>query len=147
MSLLEFRLDSRAPVWVLLSLALNQELLDVIKLYIDDIIIASRTFDEHLNILQYLFERLINSNMTLSLEKSLFFHEEVPFLGVIISRERIRLNPNRLAVIETFPAPIDIKKYVDPFRDILRKNIEWRWTNSHFLHKYTLIYIYIHFFT
>ena len=60
-----------------LSLALGQELLEVIKLYIDDIIIAAKTFDEHLNILQYLFQRLINANMTLSLEKSLFFREEV----------------------------------------------------------------------
>ena len=84
--------------------------------------------------------------MTLSLEKSSFFREEVSFLGIIIiPREEIRPDPKKPKTIESFPAPLDRKQlqsflgvcefhrrfteqyanYIDPFRDILQANTEW----------------------
>lgn len=55
-----------------LNVALGQELSKFISCYIDDILIASRTFKEHIEHLSRLFEKLIDAGFTLSLKKSFF---------------------------------------------------------------------------
>lgn len=134
-----------------LYLALGQELEEVISCYIDDILIASKTFEEHIEHLSCLFEKLIASGFTLSLKKSLFFREEVSFLGFQLSAAGIHADPSRLSVIADFPTPCDKKQlqaflgvcgyyrrfsvkhadFVAPFRDILSSKTSWRWTEVH----------------
>ena len=49
--------------------------------YIDDILIASKTFEKHFQHLNILFEMLMKSGFKLSIEKSEFFKKNVQFLG------------------------------------------------------------------
>lgn len=62
-----------------LSLALGQELEEYISCYVDDILIASRTFEEHLNHMENLFIKLEDAGFTLSLNKSMFLGKKSPF--------------------------------------------------------------------
>ncbi|GBM00287.1 Retrovirus-related Pol polyprotein from transposon 297 [Araneus ventricosus] len=54
-------------------------------MYLDDIIIVGRTFEEHLNNLREVFQRLQKANLKLSPKKCRFFQKEVTYLGHIIS--------------------------------------------------------------
>lgn len=134
-----------------LNLALGQELSEVISCYIDDILIASRTFDEHIEHLARLFKKLQAGGFTLSLKKSLFFREEVPFLGFKLSAEGIKPDPERLSTIAEFPCPKDKRQlqaflgvcgyyrrfsvrhadFICPFRDLLSNGTKWQWNETH----------------
>ena len=62
-------------------MALNPNVSEFTEAYIDDLLVASHTFEDHLDHLSRLFQRLHNHGFTLSFGKSLFFRESVPFLG------------------------------------------------------------------
>ena len=53
--------------------------------YIDDIIVFSKTTDEHLNRLKLVFDRLRKAGLTLKPEKCHFFRTKILYLGYIIS--------------------------------------------------------------
>lgn len=134
-----------------LSIALGQELEEFVSCYVDDILIASGTFEEHLEHLERLFMKLEMSGFTLSLAKSRFFREEVSFLGFKLSADGIRADPDRLSVIADFPCPNDKRqlqaflgvcgyyrrfsvkhsKFIGPFRDLLSGGGKWCWTEEH----------------
>lgn len=90
-----------------MSIALGQELEEFISCYVDDILIASRTFEEHLEHIERLLIKLQKAGFTLSLEKSIFFRDKVSFLGFKLSADGIKADPDRLSVIADFPCPKD----------------------------------------
>ena len=53
--------------------------------YLDDILVASRSFDEHLQHLHKVFTRLRDAGLRLKPRKCSLLRDEVPFLGHIIS--------------------------------------------------------------
>ena len=58
-------------------------------IYLDDIIIFSSNFEEHLEKLQAVFQRLSNNNLKLKGSKCEFFKSQVSYLGHIVSEEGI----------------------------------------------------------
>ncbi len=50
--------------------------------YIDDILVCSRTFKEHLEHLKVVFERLRTANLKLKVGKYVFLQEQVKYLGL-----------------------------------------------------------------
>ena len=79
--------------------------------YLDDILIASRTFDEHLEHLKHLkevLERLRAAGLRLKPKKCLFLREEVPYLGHVISASGIKPDPSKTAEVKAFPVPCDV---------------------------------------
>ncbi|GBN05203.1 Retrovirus-related Pol polyprotein from transposon 297 [Araneus ventricosus] len=61
--------------------------------YLDDIIIIERTFEEHLNNIRKVFQRLQKANLKLSPKKCRFFRKEVSYLGHIISSDGVKTDP------------------------------------------------------
>ena len=86
--------------------------LDVYKrqVYVDDILIASRTFSEHLEHLEYVLNKLQTGGLTINWEKSKFLQTEIHFLGFIITPEGILANPDKVEAIMRFPEPKNIKQ-------------------------------------
>ena len=76
--------------------------------YIDDILVASETFEEHIVHLRQVFERLRHANLHLKPSKCLFLRDEVPYLGYVISKDGIRPDPARTNQVKHFPAPKDV---------------------------------------
>ena len=54
--------------------------------YLDDISIYPNTFQEHLSHLEAVFGRLQEQNLKLKTSKCEFFHDQVLFLGHVVSR-------------------------------------------------------------
>ena len=79
-------------------------------IYLDDIIIFSSNFEEHLEKLQAVFQRLSNNNLKLKASKCEFFKSHVSYLGHIVSEEGIRTDPAKIEVVKTWPVPKSVKE-------------------------------------
>ena len=77
--------------------------------YLDDVIIFSTTFEEHIDRLQAVFTRLLDYNLKLKATKCEFMKSEVTYLGHIVSRDGIRTDPEKTAAIENWPEPKTVK--------------------------------------
>ena len=77
--------------------------------YLDDIIVFSQTFEEHLQDLHSVFRALADANLTLKLTKCNFCRREMKFLGHLITPDGIKPDPGLIATIEKFPVPTSIK--------------------------------------
>ncbi|CAG2256181.1 Retrovirus-related Pol polyprotein from transposon gypsy,Retrovirus-related Pol polyprotein from transposon opus,Retrovirus-related Pol polyprotein from transposon 297,Retrovirus-related Pol polyprotein from transposon 412,Retrovirus-related Pol polyprotein from transposon 17.6 [Mytilus edulis] len=76
-----------------------------VLVYVDDILVFSRSFEEHLSHLEQVFTRLRDANLTLKPSKCVFAAKEVKYLGHIISKEGIKVDPEKTKAISTFPVP------------------------------------------
>ena len=77
--------------------------------YLDDVIVHSKTWEEHLNKLRIVCQRFKDHNLTLNPEKCQFGHREVQFLGLCISGDGSRPNPEKIAAIRELPSPTTLK--------------------------------------
>ena len=69
--------------------------------YLDDLMIVGKGFEEHLNNLREALDRLRQYNLKLKPKKCNLFQVEVLFLGKLVSRDGIAVNPDSLkAVLE-----------------------------------------------
>jgi len=78
--------------------------------YIDDIIVVGRTFDEHLNNLKQVFERIEKAGLKLHPSKCQFLQPKVQFLGHIVSTEGIMPDPSKTQQVKEWPVPTSVKE-------------------------------------
>ena len=78
--------------------------------YMDDIIIFSTTFDEHVKDLDEVFTRLDNANITLNINKCEFFKEKIHYLGHVVSVEGIQPSQEKIKAILNKNSPSNIKE-------------------------------------
>ena len=78
---------------------------DRILAYMDDIVVFSKTFSEHLQHLEQVFQRLQHSGISLKLSKCVFASEKVDFLGFELSTIGIRPQSRLTDAIRTFSCP------------------------------------------
>ena len=78
--------------------------------FLDDIIIYSRTLEEHKRHVMEVLERLRKAGLYLKRKKCQFHKTEVEFLGVIISRGTIRMDPAKVKAITDWPTPTRVKE-------------------------------------
>ena len=83
--------------------------LDFVFVYLDDILVASRSLEEHLQHLRALFQRLSDRGLVINPAKCLFGKAEVNFLSHTISAAGIRPHLTRVDAVRTFPVPRDKK--------------------------------------
>ena len=73
--------------------------------YVDDVIIFSKTFEDHLRHLNDVFTRLRTANLTLKPSKCTFAAPEVYYLGHIISKHGVKVQPSKIEAVRSFPVP------------------------------------------
>ena len=73
--------------------------------YIDDILVFSSSFKEHLYHLELVFSKLREAGLTLKSEKCHFAVEKVLYLGHTITREGVRMDSSKTDAVRTFPRP------------------------------------------
>ncbi|CAK1601771.1 unnamed protein product [Parnassius mnemosyne] len=91
----------------LMELVLTGLIGDACLVYLDDIIIVGRTFEEHLQILERVLMKIQSANLKLSPKKCLLFKRQVSFLGYTVSEEGIRTDPEKIAAVKDWPVPKD----------------------------------------
>lgn len=120
-----------------------------VVIYLDDIIVYSKTEDEHLQHLQQVFEVIQRHELYIQPEKCAFFTERIDFLGHFISAEGIEMDPKKVEAVKDWPIPktrkevmsfLGLANYyrrfikgfsaiVKPISDLLSKKVNWNWTN------------------
>lgn len=116
--------------------------------YLDDIIICSRTFDEHLKMLGKVADRLRKANLTISQDKSKFCREEMKYLGYVLNEKGWKVDEDKISCIVNFPAPqsrrelqrflglcnwyrrfiSDFSRVAVPLTELTRAKIKFKWT-------------------
>ena len=134
-----------------LSITLGKQFDAFLIRYVDDLLIFSKSFAEHLDQICAIFDVLQDENYSLQFKKSFFLRSIVNFLGYEISIDGVRPHPDRLQVITHFEEPKDLNQlqsffglcnyyrqfvekysnYVEPFRDLLSNKKLWIWTSKH----------------
>jgi hypothetical protein len=73
--------------------------------YIDDIIIYSRSVSEHVDALEEIFKLLMNAGLKLKPIKCNLFRHQVRYLGYIVGRDGISTDPEKIAAIVDWRRP------------------------------------------
>lgn len=74
-------------------------------IYLDDVIIFSNSFEEHIDRLQRVFERIRQCGLKLSPKKCSFFQEKVKYVGHIVSENGIESDPDKKEKVRSWPTP------------------------------------------
>jgi deoxyuridine 5'-triphosphate nucleotidohydrolase len=124
---------------------------DFVVVYLDDLNIFSRNFNEHLVHLREVFERLRNAGLKLKRKKCYFFKKELAFLGHIISEKGIHPDPDKITAVNNQPPPTNLRelrqflglasyyrKFVEgfakiaaPLNQLMKKEISYEWEQQH----------------
>ena len=118
-----------------------------VLVYLDDIIVYSSNFEDHLRHLSEVFELLKNAGLKLKLKKCSFAQEKIDYLGHVVSGEGVSPNKQNVQAILQFPEPTTIKqlqsflglanyyrRFIRAFADkahhltrLTRKDVKWEW--------------------
>lgn len=119
-----------------------------IVVYLDDISIATETFDEHLSILGSVLRVLKEAGLKLNFQKCKFAYKELDYLGYRVKENGIRPNNEHIKTIQEYPMATDceelerclglfsfFRRFVFNFSRIARpltnlRNKEFNWTNE-----------------
>ena len=81
-----------------------------VVVYLDDTIIYSRTFNDHLKHLREVFLRIRKAGLKLNLEKCQFWMQRLPFLGHIITPQGIGPDPGKVEAIKKLIPPRNVSQ-------------------------------------
>lgn len=83
--------------------------------YLDDIIIVTETFDEHIELLNLALERLSEANLTINYDKCQFFRPSLKYLGFIVDVNGLHTDPKKVEAIGQYPIPknsTEVKRFM-----------------------------------
>lgn len=115
--------------------------------YLDDIVVYSKTFDEHLRHLRDVLDRLRSAGITLNPSKAQIAANRITLLGFTLDNGRILPSEDKLEAILSYPSPKDIgelrrflglvnfyRQFIPdcaavqaPLTKLLRKDERWTW--------------------
>jgi hypothetical protein len=75
-------------------------------MFVDDVNIHNSDWNDHLDHLRLVFQRLRFVNLKLNLGKCYFGAKEIIFLGHVVNWQGSKLNSNKVHVISKFPTPL-----------------------------------------
>lgn len=83
--------------------------------YLDDIIIVTSSFEEHLRLLELVFTRLSEANLTINFEKCQFFRPSLKYLGFIVDSRGLHTDPSKVNAMNEYPQPrtsTEVKRFM-----------------------------------
>ena len=88
---------------------INDVLRDVINrhvfVYLDDILIFSETLDQHIRHVRHVLQRLLENRLFAKAEKCEFHRATVQFLGFVVSKGRLEMDPVKTQAVTSWPTP------------------------------------------
>ncbi|KAA3466121.1 DNA/RNA polymerases superfamily protein [Gossypium australe] len=121
-----------------------------VVVFIDDILIYSRDENEHPEHLRTVLQILRDKQLYVKFSKSEFWLKEVGFLGQIVSRDGIRLDPSKILAIVEWKSPrnvIEVRSFIGlagyyrrffkgfsmiatPMMRLFKKDVKFDWTEK-----------------
>ena len=115
--------------------------------YLDDVVVFSRTFDDHLRDLRLIFNRLFEAGLKLKPSKCFFCCTELLYLGYLITPEGLKPDPTTKTAILEYPAPTDVsgvrtflgmtghyRQFIPnyaiiagPIQELVKPTVPWTW--------------------
>jgi len=86
----------------------NKYLDQFVLIFIDDILIYSKIEEKHLLHLRTVLQTLREHQLYAKLEKCEFFKTEIQYLGHVISKDGIAIDPKKVKAISDWPVPKDM---------------------------------------
>ena len=81
---------------------------DFLVVYMDDLLIFSKDEQSNLEHIETVLSRLRKHELYVSPAKCEFFKREIDFLGLIVGRYGLKVNPNKVSVLKEWPKPISL---------------------------------------
>ncbi|UYV65014.1 K02A2.6-like [Cordylochernes scorpioides] len=82
--------------------------LETCLVYLDDIIVMGKSFEEHLINLERVLQKIRGARLKLNPRKCKPFKEKVRYLGHVISRQGIQTDPDQTETVRQWPVPRDV---------------------------------------
>ena len=79
-----------------------------VLVYLDDILIFSKSQEEHLQHVKEVLEILRNNKLYAKLSKCEFGKKELNFLGHVVSADGIKVDPKKIEIVKEWPRPKDV---------------------------------------
>ena len=119
-------------------------------IYLDDIVVFSKTFQEHLQRLTNVFHALESAGLKLKASKCHFAKRQVNYLGHIVAAKGIHPDSAKVEAVSLYPIPKDVKelrqvlglatyycrlvanysKIAEPLHKLLRKGADFQWDSN-----------------
>jgi hypothetical protein len=126
------------------------ELDKFIVVFIDDILIYSKTKEDHANHIRVVLQRLLDHRLYAKFSKCEFWLDSVKFLGHTISSEGISVNPTKVQEVMDWKSPTsvhqirsflrlagyyrrfipDFSKIAKPMTELLKKETKFHWDDK-----------------
>lgn len=94
----------------LMDSVLGYDLEPKVFVYLDDIVIATNNFEEHMEMLDLVAKRLREANLTINLSKSKFCVPRLSYLGYILDENGINVDIEKIKSITDYPVPKNVKE-------------------------------------
>ncbi|KAH7700597.1 gagpol and env protein precursor, partial [Aphelenchoides avenae] len=127
----------------------EEDLAKTVFIYLDDILIATDTLEEHLQVVEKVLTNLREYNLRLKPKKCAFLKTETAFLGHVLSSEGLKTDAEKIEKILAYHVPLtpsDIRAFLGlcsyyrqfvrnftllslPLRELL-SSIQWQWTEK-----------------
>ena len=124
---------------------------DFVQIYLDDMTIHSKTFDEHIMHIKMVLNALKKANLKLNQEKCTWFAKSLKVLGHVVTGSTVSMDPAKIAAIKERVAPKTVKqvqqflgicnyyrRFIKNFSEIcsplfqlLQKDRKWEWSEIH----------------
>jgi hypothetical protein len=134
----------------LMQQTFRQYLDDFVIVFLDDVLIYSKSKHEHEQHLRTVLQVLRDKQLYAKLSKCEFFQTEIGFLGHVINQDGIKMEPSKVDAVLKWPQPKNIheirsflglagyyRRFVRDFSNIARplsallhKNTPWQWTSA-----------------
>lgn len=121
-----------------------------VMVYLDDILIFGNDRKEHREIVKEVLQRLRDNDLYAKAEKCFFEKDSIEYLGMIISKGHISMDPKKLAGVLEWPEPFKVKhvqaflgfanfyrrfikdfaKIARPLTDLTKKDQPWAWAEE-----------------
>jgi len=122
----------------------------IMVVYLDDILIFTRTEEEHAKAIRRVLQVLYEHKLFLRLEKCEFCKEQIEYLGLVILENEVSIDPVKVAGVQEWPTPenkTDVQAFLGfvnfyrrfiqdfsakarPLFDLTRSEQVWMWSGK-----------------